>query len=133
MTSDDHWPECCDAWVIEHHPTDQFGLFRVRCECRPDGYWKPGGTSVTITIPRPKEKKVACECKCTCPLEVGDKIRHTKVYQDGIRLGHAEPKFVTYLSDEWAGYKCYNQRGQLLGEFMLKRGEFAQKFERDPS
>lgn len=75
------------------------------------------------------------KCTCTCPLEPGDRIRYKKTFEDlghaDVRLGEAEPKFLTYISKAWVGFSVYNAKDNFLKEEMIPRALFDSTLERD--
>jgi hypothetical protein len=73
-------------------------------------------------------------CQCTCPLEAGDRVRYKSMARVGmhdLRVGNAEPKFLTYISLEWAGFSIYDDKGNYLREIMIPRSRFNDTLERD--
>lgn len=61
-------------------------------------------------------------------MKVGDRVQ-SRVIVNNVRLGGAEPKHITYISDEWVGYKVTSSDGEARGEQMTARGRFEEDFE----
>lgn len=62
------------------------------------------------------------------PLEVGDEIRHRTVV-DGVRVGCAERKTITYASDHLVCFDVFTSDGEFCAEISWKRAEFDEEFE----
>jgi hypothetical protein len=73
-----------------------------------------------------------CTCESTPTLEVGSKIHCKTIFENRVRVGGAEDKYIRYISDHWVVFDVYRRTGEFIVQIAVTRREFEQEYELCP-